>query len=289
MDAPRSGRAVNRKDSTMKMPAFRNTLSRVALTLLAAHAVAMPRTAAGQIAVVGSTVEEHTAVPGQTYEGTILVKNLTAIPQAVHVYQTDYHFFADGTSHFDAPGSTPRSNAAWVKPSATSIVIPPNSETTIGYSIAVPKIDTLRGTFWSALMVEGAPTAPPAAANKQVGLGAVVRYAVQLATHLPAPGSRKVAFLNQTQTTDSTGHRIVQLEVENVGDRAYRPSMWVELYNDGGALLGRREQQRGLLYPGTSLRQRFEFDALPAGTYKAVVFADTGDDAVFATQYKLQF
>ena len=112
---------------------------------------------------------------------------------------------------------------------------------------------------------------------------------MQLATHLPAAGSRKVAFLNQTQSTDSSGHRVVDLEVANIGDRGYRPSMWVELYNAAGALLGRREQQRGLLYPGTSLKQRFEFDALPAGSYKAVVFADTGDDAVFATQYKLQF
>jgi hypothetical protein len=273
----------------MKMPALRNTLNRFALAIAAAHAIAMPHSAAGQIAVVGSTVEEHTAAPGQTYEGTILIRNLTATPQAVRIYQTDYHFFADGTSHFDAAGSTPRSNAAWIKPSASSIVVPPNSETTIGYSIAVPKIDSLRGTYWSALMVEGAPSAPPAAANKQVGLGAVVRYAVQLATHLPSAGSRKVAFQNQTQSTDSTGHRIVELEVENIGDRGYRPSMWVELYNDAGTLLGRREQQRGLLYPSTSLRQRFEFDALPAGTYKAVVFADTGDDAVFATQYTLKF
>lgn len=248
-----------------------------------------PVVSRAQISVVGSTVEEHTAAPGQTYEGTILIRNLTAEPQAVRIYQTDYHFFADGTSHFDAAATTPRSNAAWVTPSASSIVIPPNSETTIGYSIAVPKIDTLRGTFWSALMVEGAPTAPPAASNKQVGLGAVVRYAVQLATHLPSPGSRKVAFMNQAQSTDSSGHRAVELQVENVGDRGYRPLMWVELYNAAGALLGRREQQRGLLYPGTSLVQRFVFDALPAGSYKAVVFADTGDDAVFATQYTLQF
>lgn len=271
----------------MDLPRVRSYIVSSTFALLCA--AALPTESRAQIAVVGSTVEEHTAAPGQTYEGTILIRNLTSESQAVRIYQTDYHFFADGTSHFDAAATTPRSNAAWVKPSASSIVIPPNSETTIGYTISVPASDTLRGTFWSALMVEGAPTAPPAASNKQVGLGAVVRYAVQLATHLPAPGSRKVAFVNQTQSTDSTGHRVVELEVENVGDRGYRPSMWVELYNASGVLLGRREQQRGLLYPGTSLRQRFVFDSVPAGSYKAVVFADTGDDAVFATQYKLQF
>src|ERR1700737_1451535 len=137
-----------------------------------------------QIAVVGSTVEEHTAAPGQSYEGTILIRNLTAQPQAVRIYKSDYLFFANGTSHFDDPATTPRSNANWVKPSATSIVVPPSGEITLGYTITVPAIDTLRGTYWSAIMVEGAPTAPPPATAKSVGIGAVVRYAVQLATHL---------------------------------------------------------------------------------------------------------
>ena len=272
------------------MTSFRpSSILRVTLAALLLGAAAVPQAACAQISVVGSTVEEHTAAPGQSYEGTILVRNLTAEPQGVRVYQTDYHFFADGTSHFDAAGSTPRSNASWVKPSATSLIIPPNSETTLGYIITVPAIDSLRGTYWSALMVEGAPSAPPVASAKQVGIGSIVRYAVQLATHLAAPGSRKVSFANQTLGTDSTGHRVMEVEVQNIGERGYRPLVWVELYDAAGALRGRREQQRGLLYPGTSLRQRFAFDTLPAGRYKAVVFADTGDDAVFATEYKLEF
>lgn len=248
-----------------------------------------PAKGGAQIAVVGSTVEEHTAAPGQRYEGTILIRNVTTEPQAVRVYQTDYHFFADGTSHFDEPGSTSRSNAAWIKPSVTTVAIPASSEVTIAYTVSVPSSDTLRGTYWSALMVEGAPTAPPAATSKQVGLGAVVRYAVQLATHLPVAGSRKVSFANQTVSADSLGRRVVELEVQNAGERGYRPNIWAELYDATGALRGRREQQRGLLYPGTSLRQRFVFDVLPAGSYKAVVFADTGDDSVFAAQYKIEF
>ena len=274
----------------MRIPVLPPVLvSRLTLVALLVGALVTPARSDAQIAVVGSTVEEHTAAPGQSYEGTILIRNLTAQPQSVKVYQTDYRFFADGTSHFDSAATTPRSNASWIKPSASNIIIPPNGEVTLGYAIAVPAIDTLRGTYWSALMIEGAPTMPPAAANKQVGLGAIVRYAVQLATHLPATGSRKVAFANQTLSADSAGHKIVELEVENIGDRGYRPSIWVELYDSTGALRGRREQQRGLLYPGTSLKQRFVFDTLPAGTYKAVIFADTGDDSVFAAQYKLQF
>ena len=273
----------------MKLTLPLKSFFRLAPAALLIGALVQPVRAGAQIAVVGSTVEEHTAAPGQSYEGTVLIRNLTTQPQPVRIYKSDYLFFADGTSHFDDPGTTPRSNANWIKPSATSVVVPPFGEVTFGYAITVPAIDTLRGTYWSAIMVEGAPTAPPAPGAKQVGIGAVVRYAVQLATHLPKTGSRKVVFANQAVSTDSTGRRVVEMDVQNAGERAYRPNLWIELYDAAGALRGRREQQRGLLYPGTSLKQRFVFDALPAGSYKAVVFADSGDDAVFAAQYKLNF
>ncbi|MEP6732485.1 MAG: hypothetical protein ABJE10_17700 [bacterium] len=273
----------------MKLTSLLTTFFRFAPVVLLASTLVQPARAGAQIAVVGSTVEEHTAAPGQSYEGSILIRNLTAVPQPVRVYKSDYLFFADGTSHFDDAGTTPRSNANWIKTSATSVVVPPSGEITLGYTITVPSVDSLRGTYWSAIMVEGAPTAPPPASAKQIGIGAVVRYAVQLATHLPKTGSRKVAFSHQVLSTDSTGHRVVELDVLNSGDRAYRPNLWIELYDGAGVLRGRREQQRGLLYPGTSLKQTFVFDALPAGAYKAVVFADSGDDAVFAAQYKLNY
>ena len=138
-------------------------------------------------------------------------------------------------------------------------------------------------------MVEGAPTAPPAPGAHQIGLGAVVRYAVQVATHLPTAGTRTVRLAKTAFTADSTGARVLEMLVQNTGTRAYRPALWVELYDAAGVQRARLQQQRGLLYPTTSLTQRFTFGALPAGEYKAVIFADTGDDTVSAAQYKLTF
>src|ERR1700730_2563292 len=103
----------------MKLTSLPTTFLRFAPVALLIGALVQPVRAGAQIAVVGSTVEEHTAAPGQSYEGTILVRNLTTTPQSVRIYQTDYRFFADGTSHFDDASTTPRSNARWVKPSAT--------------------------------------------------------------------------------------------------------------------------------------------------------------------------
>jgi hypothetical protein len=266
-----------------------NRVLRRALAIIALAAVALPATARAQIAVIGSTVEERDAAPGQRYEGTIVVRNLTTTPQPVRVYQTDYRFFADGTSHFDSAGSQPRSNARWVRPSVSSLVIPASTDVSLTYVVSVPAKDSLRGTYWSAIMIEGAPTAPPAAGAHEIGLGAVVRYAVQLATQLPNTGSRRVRLARSAFVPDTAGTRTLAMAVENTGERAYRPNLWVELYDATGAQRARLEQQRGLLYPGSSLLQRFTFPSLPAGTYKAVVFADTGDETVSAAQYTLVF
>jgi hypothetical protein len=242
-----------------------------------------------QISVVGSTVVEHDAAPGERYEGSILVRNSSDKPRAVRVYKSDYAFSADGTSRFDAPGELPRSNAAWIEPAVSTLTIPASSDVFVTYSVHVPAADTLRGSYWSALMIEGEVTPPAVTGARQIGLGAVIRYAVQLATHVQATGSRTVALSNQRLVTDSVGTRALEVDVRNSGERAYRPSLWVELYDQSGTQRAKLQQQRGLLYPGSSLRQHFAFGDLTPGSYKAVVFVDTGADEVVAAQYRLAF
>ncbi len=255
-------------------------------------AAALPAAAGAQVSVLSETVQEQAAAPGETYTGTVRVLNPSRVPQSVRVYQADYRFYADGTTHFDPAGSTARSNARWVAPGAGQVPLPPGGETTVTYTVTVPAGDSVTGTYWSAVMVEGVPLGGGAPGGPdgraQVGVGAVLRYAVQVATHVRG-GSRRVRFTVPAVRAAPDGGRTLDLTVENVGERGYRPSLWVEVYDAEGALRARRQQDRGLLYPGTSVRQQFALGALPAGTYKVVLFADTGDDAVYAAAHKLAF
>ena len=98
-----------------------------------------------------------------------------------------------------------------------------------------------------------------------------------------------MSFADPNATKNTDGTATLDLNVQDVGERGYRPTLWVEVYDAQGTLRAKAKQSRGLLYPGTSLHQHFDLGALPSGTYKAVVFADTGDDAVFATQYAITF
>lgn len=257
----------------------------------AAVALSAPTAARAQIAVLTSTVEEKTAGPGEKYTGIIVVANPGAQPQAARIYQTDYHFAFDGTAHYDEAGSTPRSNASWVATQVSRVVIPPNSQISVPYSVAVPSGDSLRGTYWSLVMVEGAPVEPAASSDAKpaVAIGAVMRYAIQIATHIRNTGTRTVEFSTPQATKAANGAAVLDVNMTDTGERAFRPTLWVEVYDAQGVLKGKARQTRGLLYPGTSLHQHFELGVLPAGTYKAVIFADTGEDSVFATQYVINY
>lgn len=253
-------------------------------------ALALASTAGAQIAVKSNIVEEKEAARGETYTGRIVIANETTTPQTVRIYQTDYRFASDGTSNFDDPGTLPRSNASWVTPQTVRVTVPPKSEVAVPYSVKVPAVDSLKGTYWSAIMVEGAESAPePNGGNQQVGIGSIVRYAVQVATHIASTGTRVVRFDKPAAGRTVDGDATLDFDVTTTGDRAVRPKLSAELYDATGTVVGKASKDRGLLYPGTSLRQQFAFGKIPAGTYKIVVFADTGEQKVLATQFTIQY
>lgn len=241
-----------------------------------------------QIILRSNIVEEQVTSAGDSYTGAIVLSNSSGRPHTAILYQTDYSFSADGFSHFDRPGGLPRSNADWVVLQERRVVVPARGSSMVPYTVVVPRTTTLRGTYWSTIMVEGAADGAEQGAATNSGISSVLRYAVQIATHVGAEGSRDVAFTNVSATqTDSSA--ALDLDVSDSGERAYRPTLSVEVYDEMGALRAKAKQNRGLLYPGTSLRQRFTLPRLPKGTYHAVVFADTGAESIFARQFTFTF
>jgi hypothetical protein len=264
-------------------------LAAVALAATYPHA-----SASAQIALLSESVAEHGAVPGQSYQGRLVLRNMSAEPQEARIYQTDYAFTADGRTAYDKPGTIARSNAGWVKLSSGYLVIPPGETVPVTYDVTVPTDSTLAGTYWSMLMVEaitvGSPESRrPANARVQMGLSMSTRYGTQIATNLAKPGASRLAFDSLSATTDSSGARGIRYDFINTGERANRFTMSMELYNEAGDLVKKATQTRGLLYPGTSARQKFDVGAIPHGKYTAVLVADAGGDNVFGGQFKLVY
>ncbi|HET7228507.1 MAG TPA: hypothetical protein VFJ16_00760 [Longimicrobium sp.] len=265
-------------------------IQRIVPLVLSLAALAAP--AAAQITVLGNGVEERAVQPGETYSGTIRLRNEGRQAEEARVYLSDYSFAADGRTQYAAPGSLPRSSARWIAFTPSQVRIAPGGEATVGYTVTVPAGAALHGTFWSLLMVEGIAhgspesTAAAPAARVRMGVQPSIRYAVQIATTIGADAPQ-VRFASARAYAAGAG-KVLEVDVANAGDVAYRPEIRVELFDEAGNRAGAFTSRRGLLYPGTSLRQTFELGSVPPGTYQALIVADAGGDQVFGAQYRLK-
>ena len=249
-----------------------------------------------KVSVVGGLSHEKNAQIDETYQGTIFISNNDSEPQEVKIYQTDYLFFSDGTNVYGEPGSSiSRSNANWITFSPHRLIIPPKETATINYTINVPDDKSLVGTYWSMMMVEGIGEEHPKASTHPeegkvlLGITQVVRYGIQIITHIEDTGSRELKFTETKLLTKEDEGRIFQIDLENTGERWLVPFFWMELYDEQGNYVGKFEGTKMRIFPGTSIRQRIDLSSLPRGKYMALVVADNGDEYVFGAQYTLEF
>lgn len=264
-------------------------------TFFALLILLIPGLSQAGISIVGDLSYEKVVQIGETYQVSISIKNTGKEPAEVKIYQTDYLFFSDGKTLFADPGSTPRSNADWISFNPKRVVIPPQETTQIYYLVKVPRDENLIGTYWSVFMVEAIPKSSPESTQAppkdkpQVGLTIAFRYAIQMVTQIGTTGASELKFL-KTRLVKEEGKRILQVDLENVGEKWLRPALSVELYDTQGNFIERFEGEMVLrIYPGTSIRHKIDLSRLPKGNYKALVIADCGGDDIFGGSYLMEF
>jgi hypothetical protein len=268
---------------------MRNTTKHLLVVILIL--AVSPLLVRAQVGIVNGLTQEKICKPGETFESYVRLKNNGAKDETVKIYQTDYLFTADGKTYYDIPGKVGRSNAAWITVSPKQVTLPGQATLDVKYACKVPAGESLIGTYWSIIMFEVVPPAQriksdPAQKEINFGVNQIMRYGVQIVTHLGESGARSLKFLN-TELLQNKDGKTLQVDLENNGERWLRPFSYVELYNEKGEPAGKIEGERWRIFPGTSVRYRFDVSSLKVGTYNALIVFDNKDASVFGAQYKL--
>lgn len=255
----------------------------VGLTLPPASARAQP-----QVGLLGDLVHSYTVSPGQTVEGLLVLTSSSDRPQEVRLYLQDYGTDGDGRPAYSQPGHRLRSNAGWIRLGQERVVVPPGQQLAVAYTIQVPADASLSGTYWSVLMVEPAGAEalvpPNSGGGRRVAILQVWRYAVHIITDIGATGDARLTFV-RPRLMEEQGGLVLQVDLVNDGQRWLRPRVWLEVYDQEGALAARAEAPPPRLYPGDVSRQRLALGSLAPGSYQALLVADNGDAHVFAVRY----
>ena len=139
-------------------------------------------------------------------------------------------------------------------------------------------------------MVEGdeEKSASEAAKPEEIGLGIkqLFRYGLQVVTHIGDTGKRSIKFVS-TKLLKKDNSTVLQVDVENTGQRWLRLNLKSELYDKDGKSAGIFEGGKLRTYPQTSVRFQIEYKDVSPGQYKALVIADGGGNDVFGANYTL--
>ncbi len=189
------------------------------------------------VAVVGGLTREAVVQPGATIEGRLVLRNAGETASQARIYQSDYLFWADGRNEYGEPGSTPRSNATWLQVTPSQVTIEPGATESVYYTLRVPEQADLVGTYWSLIMVEPIAEAAlepptPEEGKAKVGFQTVLRYAVQVVTHLGTSGTQELKFTERALSRTEDGKLVLSIDAENMGERWLMPTLWAELYDD---------------------------------------------------------
>lgn len=249
---------------------------------------ALPLISNASVEVIGSLKHVHNGKPGDVIKGEIRIHNNDSTDQEVKVYQTDLLYNLQENTFYDEPGSHNRSNALWIQFSPKSVILKAKEVRIIQYEMTLPLIDTLKGTYWSVLMVEGVVPIDP---NQKgdLSIRTVTRYAIQVVTEIADKGKGSLKFLEPTLVKE--GDKLfLAIDLVNNGEHYIAPEVSIELFDEKGTSVKVITATRKGLYPSTSTRFSFDLEGIPGGkTYQVMIVAAGQEDDVFGLEYKLFF
>lgn len=241
----------------------------------------------GNILVMNGLTHEHVAIQGESKREVIELKNISDTQQSVQLYQRDYWYSYTGETKHDEPGTMERSNAKWISINPVFLTLAPNETALVEFTVTVPKVDSLVGTYWSVIMVEGLNPPDTTQSQRGIKINTVIRYAIQVITNIGDTGERNLSFLNFNLKKEEAQTNL-EVDIMNTGQRVLRLDTNLETYGSNGESAGVFKAEKRKLYPGTSAKITLDMTKLKPGKYSGVLIADCGDDYVYGSNLTLE-
>ena len=203
------------------------------------------------------------------------------------MYQKDYFFYSDGTTLYDDPPSHSRSNALWIEFSDKYLTLGPEERVTVVFEVTIPDSVPETGTYWSMVMIQGVQPVDTSMSSQGISIRSLIRYGIQIVTHVGTEGEYDLSFSNFTLERDSSSVKLVA-NLENTGDYLLRPELSIELFNADGESIGVFEADIQKIYPGTSTRNLISLEGIRPGEYNSLLIADCGKDNIFGMNVTIE-
>lgn len=230
----------------------------------------------------------NTFKPGESAQVRISLISDRDTPEMVDFKLCDYWCNSDGQHFFEENGKQLRSNAQWIKLGSHREIVNPKETRDFYFTINVPQDNTLKGSYWSVLLIE--PSDALQTLNDSENgfqLHVKIRYAFHIVSNV-GQGTPTLKILNKG-IREINGKNYFVAGVANTGDWFLNPKMTVKLLDKKGKLEKSIETQTDRLYPGSSVCYQADADGISEGKYTAFLLLDNGDGRLFGDTFEIAY
>jgi hypothetical protein len=221
-----------------------------------------------------------TVEQGTSYQLTFAVRNDSEAPQVVSLYLGDWDRDINGVNRFYPVGTIPRSLSPWLSLSHTQLPLAPGEarEVTVTLTIPSPDQQTLAGTYWGIIFVQGEPrpVRREGATVMAIERFGVKVYATIAGTEQPSGEVKGLEFIPQEDGLK------VEVLYQNTGNVHSWVEGVVEVVDRTGTVVESVPLERFPVLPGAQRLISASLPPLPAGIYQVRAVLDYQGEVLVA-------
>ena len=233
------------------------------------------------VAITNGLTHVYNAESGNIITGEIILVNTTEIEQRITFDLQDAIYSCSATRIFSKDQTHAYSSRKWFTASTMEKILQPKEKYVYRFSITVPKDKSLRGSYWSVVMVNVERPVDEGVVKNGVKLNSKIRYAVGLFTNVNSFDAVDLDFdginLNQLENSDK---KDLDIKMFNKSAFIQGVKLTLEVYNDKGVKVYEAKTGRNLTIPGACRNFKIEISDVPKGTYQCVLIADSKEEFV---------
>ncbi|TVZ27839.1 uncharacterized protein DUF3324 [Gillisia sp. Hel_I_86] len=233
------------------------------------------------VVIINGLTHVYSGSSGDQLQGEIILLNTTEFEQRVSFKLNDAIFSCDSDRFFSEKISHSQSSNTWFDGSLTDKVLAPKEKYVYRFSINIPKDPTLRGSFWTALMLDIEKPIKEERLTQNIDLDTKIRYAVGLLTNVNNYSEVNLDFqkLDLEQNTNTGGKSLfIKLINESLFIEGVKLSL--EVYNQNGEKVLETSTKRNMVFPGFCKKYDIDISQLEKGDYECILIANARKEFV---------
>ena len=216
---------------------------------------------------------------GDAIQGEVILVNTSDKSQRVRFELNEAIFSCSSSRVFTEGNPHQRSSSLWFESDLMEKTLAPREKYSYRFTIHIPNDRSLRGSFWTALMVTVERPIREETLRNGIDLNTKVRYAVGLLTNVNEYDEVNLDFAQVDLAKDTLQfQKALNIQIRNEGTFIEGVELVLEVYDIQGRKITEFTTDRNMVFPGVCKNYLLDISNLPPGEYQCLLLADARDE-----------